>query len=165
MKNTKRLISLLLALLLLCMQAAALAAPKLDFSAFRSSGSTEAREAIKLWEASDGQGWARWENAGNNKLAFHPKVYNHSDHLTMKSVKLYYYATDKYGDNIYDTTYYHVTDLKLRPGEKEYTDFVALPNRNKIVDVYCGIKEVHYTNGDSYVFDDDDISYHYWTVR
>lgn len=125
------------------------------------------RDGVKMWEASDRMGYARWEKASNDKLNFRPKVYSHSTSLTLKAVELYYYATDVWGDPVYGTDHYykHTSKLTLKPGEKAYTDWVLLPERREIDRVYCGIKRLSYSDGTVVEFEDDEIEFAYWTIK
>ena len=125
------------------------------------------RDGVKVWEATDNMGYARWDKASGNRLNFRPKVYNHSRNLTMHAVELYFYATDVWGDPIYgeDQYYTHTSKLTLKPGEKAYTDWVALPNRSEIDRVYCGIKRLSYSDGTVVEFDDDEIEFCYWLIE
>ena len=128
---------------------------------------SEYRYGVKIWEATDNMGYARWEKISGNKLNFRPKVYNHSSGLTMRDVELYYYATDVWGDPVYETNRYytHTSKLTLKPGEKAYTDWVELPDRSEIDRVYCGIKRLSYSDGTVVEFEDDEIDFCYWVIE
>ncbi|MGN0774138.1 MAG: hypothetical protein ACI4MP_10180 [Candidatus Ventricola sp.] len=158
----KRWIAFALSLVLLMLFAAPACASYADLAAKYS-----ARGGVKLWEGSDGLGYARWEDASNDKLNFRPKVYSHSTTLTLRAVELYYYATDVWGDPVYgENQYYrHTSKLTLKPGEKAYTDWVALPERREIDRVYCGIKRLSYSDGTIVEFDDDEIEFISWTIE
>lgn len=125
------------------------------------------RGGVRIWEASDDMGYARWEKASGDKLNFRPKVYNHSCDLTLRAVELYYYATDVWGDRVYGANRYykHTSKLTLKPGEKAFTDWVTLPDRSDIDRVYCGIKRLSYSDGTVVEFEDDEIEFRYWLIE
>ena len=159
----KRWMALVLSLVLIILFAVpACASSYADLLAKYSS-----RDGVKLWEDSDGLGYARWEKASGNKLNFRPKVYSQSAYLTLRAVELCYYATDVWGEPVYgENRYYtHTSKLTLKPGEKAYTDWVALPKRDEIDRVYCGIKRLSYSDGTVVEFEDDEIEFLYWTIE
>ncbi len=123
------------------------------------------RTSIKLWEASDGLGYAQCKDMSGNKLRFRSKLYNHSSDLTLKAAMVYYYATDVWGDEIYDGTYYyHTNRMNLGPGEKAYTDYIYLPQRDEIELLYVGIKQLAFTDGTIVEFDYDEIDWYSWII-
>ena len=158
----KRWIAFVLSLVLLMLSAAPACASYAEIAARYS-----ARDGVKLWENTDGLGYARWENAANDKLKFRPKLYSHSKVLTLRAVDLVYYATDVWGDRVYGQNQYyrHTSKLTLKPGEKAYTDWVLLPERREIDRVYCGIKRLSYSDGTVVEFEDDEIEFRYWLIE
>lgn len=172
MKKLLRLVCLLLALIVLPAQTPAKAMilgkpdPRTQGSARILAPKRTSRGQVELWEECDGKGYASWKKLDGNKLRFGAKLYNHSDNLTLKAVELYFYATDVWGERIYGNTTVYIIEskLKLAPGKKSYPDFIALPNRDRISTVSCGIKRLAYTNGTIVEYDNSDIEYQHWSI-
>ncbi len=107
---------------------------------------------------------AEWEDLKNNKLRIRFQVSNYNSGLQIKAFELYAYATDVWGNNIYNgNVYYWTTNKNVKSGGKIYSDYVTLPNRNNISKVYCGIHKIMYSNGE--IVELDNIDYASWTYK
>lgn len=113
-----------------------------------------------------GNAYAEWDNLSGDKLKIHFQVTNIAKKKTVKAFELYVYATDVWGDKIYGTTYYYGTTTKnVSPGKTVYSDYLTIPDRSKINDVYCGIHKVAYTDGSTYTVPDYQIDYCSWNIK
>ena len=83
----------------------------------------------------------------------------------MKAFELYMYAIDVWGDAIYgeDMVYYATTTTTVAPGKTVYSDYITMPNRSQIDQIYVGISKVIYTDGT--VVEADNIEYSSWTIN
>ena len=92
--------------------------------------------------------YATWEYLSGDKLGIKFEVSNQEYGKTVKAFELYVYATDAWGDKIYDdNVYYGTTTREVAPGKTIYSDRFVIPNQREISSVYCGIHKIMYTDG------------------
>lgn len=92
--------------------------------------------------------YATWEYLSNDKLGIKFEVTNQEYGKTVKAFELYVYATDAWGDKIYDdNVYYGTTTREVAPGKTVYSDRFVIPDQREICNVYCGIHKIMYTDG------------------
>lgn len=110
-------------------------------------------------------GAGQWEKTSNNRMKFRCKVYNHHSSKTIKAFELYIYATNVWGERLYGETsvYYGTTTREIKPGGNAYSDYLVIPQRNSIDQVYVGVKRVVYTDGTQETT--EDVDYRYWTIK
>ena len=107
--------------------------------------------------------YAEWYDLNGNMLKIHFQVTNQARKKTVKAFELYVYATDVWGNKIYGSKIYKWTTTKnVSPGKTTYSDYITIPNRNVINEVYCGINKVAYTDGTVYTY--PYVDYASWSI-
>lgn len=110
------------------------------------------------------EAYAAWEFLDNGNCSIHFEVTN-GGQKTVQSYELYVYAEDARGNDLYDNTvYYETTQTRLAPGETAYSDYITIPDGDRIAAVYCGIHQVTYTDGTTCTLPDDEVTYDSWVV-
>ncbi|MDO5132487.1 MAG: hypothetical protein Q4D81_05860 [Eubacteriales bacterium] len=109
-----------------------------------------------------------WPSSSSDYLNFHMEVTNVSRTKTVVAFDTIFYAEDVYGDKIYgDRTVYRLTTEKtILPGETVYSDYAALPNRNRIRRVYAAVTKAKLSDGTVCEYSSIPISaYGHWDVK
>ena len=85
----------------------------------------------------------------------------------VRSFELYLYATDSRGNRIYGANqiYYATTTKSISSGATAYSDYILIPDQQKIDKVYCGIKRVELSDGTVEEVPDSQVEYFYWTIQ
>lgn len=85
----------------------------------------------------------------------------------VSAFELYVYATDVWGEKIYgkDMVYYATTEKSIKAGKTAYSDYINIPNRRHIHNVYCGIKRVMLKDGTKKEYPLNANDYYYWTIK
>ena len=86
---------------------------------------------------------------------------NTSKSRTIKAIKLQYYPTDVWGDDLWPKYRQTTFTMTIEPGQTEYTDwFYMSPSWYTIDTIYWGIAMIVFDDGT--ICENDDIAY--WTI-
>ena len=111
-----------------------------------------------------GSAYAEWYDLSGDKLKIHFQVTNRAKKKTVKAFELCVYATDIWGNRIYGTQLYIWTTTKnVSPGKSVYSDYITIPYRSDIKEVYCGINKIACTDGTVYTY--PSVDYSCWEIR
>ena len=111
------------------------------------------------------EAYAEWEFLNDGDCSIRFEVTNGSPQKTVRSYELCVYAEDARGNDLYDNAVYSgTTRARLAPGETAYSDYIAIPQGDQIETVYCGIRQVIYTDGTACTLPDDEVTYDSWVV-
>ena len=93
-------------------------------------------------------GYGEWETSGN-EMKFRAQVKNNSSQITVISYELIFYTEDSNESVIGGEAGYisHSTKQTVKPGATVYSDYVTLPNLDKIVTVNCAVYSATYADG------------------
>ena len=114
---------------------------------------------------------AEWTNLEGDKLKIRFQVTNTAKKKSIKAFELFVHARDTRGNEIYGKTVYNLnvhrgpTVKNVSPGQTGYSDYISLPNRSEISEVYCGIYQVTYTDGTTYTTPKQSIGYSWWKIK
>ena len=121
------------------------------------------------WMEFEEGAWMSWESVSNDQLKIRVKVTNSSSYHTIRAFEMYVYATDVWGERIYDhydgdnRVYYWTTKKTVKPGETVYTDWVTIPKRSEIYQIHCGVHKDVTVDGD--VNEAYSVNYWNWTYK
>ena len=94
------------------------------------------------------------DNLSNDILQVSFEIENANYGVRVDAVEIYYYATDVWGNNIYNgQVYYNTTNKAIDPGKKVKSTSINLPNRSKIHTVYGGIHKIKFADGTTKTYD------------
>ncbi|MBR1707550.1 MAG: PT domain-containing protein [Clostridia bacterium] len=130
----------------------------------RPTATPRTKSEIKWLHFSD-RLWAEWDNESANRLKIRFEIV--SDQYPIKSFDMYVYATNFMGERIYgdNFTYNFTTNRSMTSYRTAWSDYIRLPQRSSINEVYCGIKRVTLRDGSVEEIPDSDIVYYYWTIH
>ena len=104
-----------------------------------------------------------WKYLSGNRLNMRVKLTNTSRKV-VKAYEVYMYATDVWGKKIYgNTVYYATTRRKIQPGKSAFTNYMTLPDRSNIGQVWVGVNKVLYEDGS--VWQASKVDYRYWDIN
>lgn len=121
-----------------------------------------------LWEALDMRfdfnSTMYWDKASSNRLKLRIKITNSSPSTTIEAFEIYLKAKDVWGEYIYgdDVHYYWTTERDVKPGATVYTDWITIPDRDRIHEIECGVKREVDEYGSITTLNDWDIKYWTW---
>ena len=106
----------------------------------------------------------QYENLSGDKLKFRIHLENISRTRTVVAFEIYCYATDVWGEEIYGTSvYYDTTEKRVTAGTRVYSDYIVIPDRSRICNLYVGVHKIRYSDGE--IVEIPNVDYDYWTFN
>lgn len=105
-----------------------------------------------------------YEEVSGDKLNVSFDIANEEYGLEVVAVEIYVYATDVWGNDIYNgSRYYQTTSKKIAPGKTVRSEAMTISNRSKISRIFWGIHKIKFA--DDTIITIDDIDYVYYDLK